>query len=234
MNRDPENPEPADRPPGWRRWPDDARDDLDPEEPDTESRPPLNLGPESFDMDRPEGDDSGGRWMAHVGRWMLIIATLGLVLPAILVVLVSRGGESPPESPLPTRNLVPARVTSVIDGNTISVMIAGRPEVVRYIGVETPGRGDLLHDISVSANERWVGGQEVLLEADKEMTNAEGHLLRYVWIEQAMINAALIVSGLGRHVNESPNSRYAEAFEELEANARTSEFGIWDPDYTGA
>jgi endonuclease YncB( thermonuclease family) len=49
-----------------------------------------------------------------------------------------------------------------------------------------------------------------------------------------MINGALIASGLGRHVNESPNSRYASAFEELEANARASEFGIWDPDNTGA
>lgn len=177
-------------------------------------------------MDRPEGDDSGGAWFARVGRWVAILAVIGLILPMVVTLFVSRGGnQAAPAQSVPLRTR--AKVTGVIDGNTIRVDIAGQPAVVRYIGVAAPPVGDPLHDASVAVNERWVIGEDVLLEADEAGEDREGRLLRYVWIREVMVNAVLIAAGLGRNVNRPPNTRYSSAFVEIERNARENGLGMW-------
>ena len=214
----------SDRPPtddpeartSWRRWGED-------ESPDARPRQRYG-GPEQWDIDRAEDDDSGGKWLTRAGKWLGLVALIGLVVPMILTLTIPRGGGAPVQQ---VREPIAATVTGVIDGNTIRVDIAGRRELVRYIGVETPPPGDPFFQLGVDFNERWVVGQQVFLEADAVETDSEGRLLRYVWTEEGMVNAALIFNGIGRSTVDGGNGRYEAQFAELQGDAISNRRGIW-------
>ena len=209
----------------------DTDDPLDSGDRSTGEWPESNLGPEPFDMDRVDGNNTVGLGLTFITRWLIIIATLGMILPAVLIFFASKDDS---ESRIVTGNLVKANVTDVIDGITISVLIEGVPEVVRYIGVQLPEPGHLFYDLSFNQNRRWVFGQEILVETDQKRRNSKGQLLSYVWIKDGMINAALLASGLASHANAPPNSRYSDIFDKLEDDARGKGLGIWHPDNSGA
>src|SRR5690349_7464847 len=98
-----------------------------------------------------------------------------LLLAAVLVTVAlarscdSGGGSDEPAGP------VSARVTHVVDGDTIDVrMPGGAEESVRYIGIDTPEtvKPDTLVQCggpeAHEANERLVGGRTVTLRFDAE------------------------------------------------------------------
>ena len=205
---------------------------------DVERDPPNGAyPPDDYDMNRPEGDDHGAHWVAGAGRLLVVLALLGLLVPLFAVLFDSRGTvvqttQSTRNAPPPER--IRARVLDVLDGNTIRVQIDGRESIVRYIGVEVPASRDPFHDVIFSVNERWVGGRFVELEADDQDRDPEGRLLRYVWVDNAMVNAALLAAGLGRSVSRSPNERYSKQFTQLEENAQNGGLGMWDTGGRGA
>lgn len=209
-------------------WQDALRGEVDPAPPDGA------YPPDDHDMNRAEGDDSGAHWLAGAGRLLVVLALLGLLVPLFTVFFNTRGTvvQSPRSAPPPER--VRARVLDVLDGNTIRVQIEGRESIVRYIGVELPPLSDPFHDVINSVNERWVGGRFVELEADDNDMDPEGRLLRYVWVDNAMVNAALLAAGLGRSVTRSPNDRYSRQFTQLEQNAQNDGLGLWDTGGRGA
>ena len=59
-------------------------------------------------------------------------------------------------------------------------------------------------------------------------------MLRYVYFDDVMINAALILNGLGKIETEPPNVRYDGYLTDIERQAREAEAGIWDPTYDGS
>jgi micrococcal nuclease len=115
----------------------------------------------------------------------------------------------------------------VIDGVTISVRLGGRDEIVRYLGLAPPNPGSESGDLATFVNRSWVEKVQVLLERDVTDVDSEGRLLRYVWVEDAMVNAALLGYGLARHRPRPPDVRYAEAFDRIESEARREGLGIW-------
>ena len=64
------------------------------------------------------------------------------------------------------------------------------------------------------------------LERDAVDSDAQGRLLRYVYLDGSMVNAALIAVGMGTAAT-GQNVRYAEGFRRLEAQARSEQLGIW-------
>ena len=190
--------------------------------------------PADFDMDRPEGDDYGARWFAGAGRLLVLLALLGLLVPLFAVVFNSRDTAVQTTRSEPAPDRVRARVLDVLDGNTIRVQIQGRESIVRYIGVDLPAPSDPFYDVIGSVNQRWVAGRFVELEADDQDADPEGRLLRYVWVDNAMINAALLAAGLGLSTNRSPNDRYSRQFTQLEQNAQSDGLGMWDTNGRGA
>ena len=56
-------------------------------------------------------------------------------------------------------------------------------------------------------------------------------MLRYVYFDNVMINAALILNGLGKSETEPPNIRYNGYLADIERQAREAGAGIWDPAY---
>lgn len=171
-----------------------------------------------------------------------------LLLAVLLIVLaVSRcGGESgggnngnggSAEPPGP----VSARVTDVVDGDTIEVQLDdGSEEDVRYIGIDTPETvkpgtpvqcgGPRAHAV----NERLVGGRTVTLRFDAERRDVYGRLLAYVFLpgqghrgRPLFVNAELARRGLARPLTIPPNDSFAGLFARLAGRAGVLGRGLW-------
>jgi micrococcal nuclease len=136
---------------------------------------------------------------------------------------------------------VQARVTHVVDGDTIDVrMPGGSDEAVRYIGIDTPETvkpdtpvqcgGPEAHAV----NERLVGGRTVTLRFDAERRDVYDRLLAYVYLPGAgaggrplFVNAELVRRGLARTLTIPPNDSFASLFARLAARAGALGRGLW-------
>jgi len=142
--------------------------------------------------------------------WLLALAILLLVLIA--------GCQSPPAT---------AKVTRVIDGDTI--IVAGDYRV-RYIGIDTP---EVYPELEAFGMEAWqanrslIEGKEVRLEKDVSETDKYGRLLRYVYVDDVLVNAELVKQGLARVKAYPPDTKYQDYLGEMEAEARGAGRGIW-------
>jgi len=154
----------------------------------------------------------------------VFLLLVGSMFMNVLQPLFSRSGTAETRP-----NRTPATVTQVIDPRTITVEVDGIVHTVRYIGLDTPLFGDPYYDVGIAANNSWLLGKQVELEADAQDADREGRLLRYVWLDQAMVNLNLIAVGLSRWDDSGQNGRYSQVFKEAEDIARSQEIGIWAP-----
>lgn len=147
-----------------------------------------------------------------------------LALMMILALLFAGVEEQPAPTP-PTQIAIvaePARVLRVIDGDTIEVALDRRNRRVRYVGINTPDRDEPCSDAATAANRRLVGGQTVTLVRDVEDTDRYGRLLRYVYVDDIFVNEALVREGFAENFVWEPNTRFADRFRALEAEARAA------------
>lgn len=131
---------------------------------------------------------------------------------------------STPETP---RTTGAARVIDIVDGDTIKVTIDGREYTIRYIGMDTPERGDPFYEEATRANTDLVAGQDLWLEKDVSETDRYGRLLRYVYVGDLMVNAELVRRGYARVATFPPDVAHAEMFRQLEQQAREEGAGLW-------
>lgn len=190
------------------------------------------FGPTQSDIDRSwDGYETGGSGRKLGGLvWKSTIVIVSLVILAsmsigILGPLLGGGGNTSQPAP-PER--ISAEVLRVIDGRTIVVDDGDGEQTVRLIGIETKPFGDPFHDFAQQVTESWIDGKTVLLEADQREGDDQGRLMRYVFLDSVMINAALILNGLGTSDTEYPNVRYDGYLADMERQARESGAGIWD------
>jgi len=168
-----------------------------------------------------------------------------LVLLAALT-LIGCGGDDArvngvprPASITPTpyvrAGLIPATVTRVVDGDTIRVDIAGKNYRLRYIGIDTPETVDPRRPVGCfgkeasERNRQLVEGRTVGLEKDVSETDSFGRLLRYVWVEDLMVNGALVAGGYALASTYPPDVRYSGLFASLQGQAREGQRGLWGP-----
>ena len=200
------------------------------EEPTPDERPLW--GPRQADLDRYGSPDyeshgsgrggSGSSFWKYVAAGVVLLLAASLLLNVLAPVLFSARGQR--DRP-PIR--IEAVVTGIIDARTIKVEINGVPRTVRYIGVDAPAIREPFYDTAMAASRQWIGGATVLLEADAVDADREGRLLRYVWLDDAMVNLALVGSGLAKAARGSENVRYQSAFAQVEGNARAQDLGLW-------
>ena len=136
----------------------------------------------------------------------------------IFLLLLICGCTSPPDT---------ARVTQVIDGDTITIEGGYR---VRYIGIDTPEVYPQVEAFGVEAwqaNRELVEGKRVRLERDVSETDRYGRLLRYVYVDDILVNAELVWLGLARAKAYPPDTKYQNYLEKMEAEARKASRGIW-------
>lgn len=96
-------------------------------------------------------------------------------------------------------------VTDIVDGDTIKVDIGGKTETVRYIGVNTPERGQPGYRRAVEENRKLVGWKAVRLETDKQKRDRYGRLLCYVWAGNRFVNRELVRRRVAHVMKVEPN-----------------------------
>ena len=134
-----------------------------------------------------------------------------------------------------------AAVTRIIDGDTIEVTLDGVSYRVRYIGMDTPERGDFFFSEATEANRQLVEGALVILVKDVSETDRYGRLLRYVYLaDGTFVNAELVRQGYAVGATFPPDVRHQALFLALEREARAAGRGLWaqpfdgDPDPAGS
>jgi len=118
-----------------------------------------------------------------------------------------------------------AKVLRVIDGDTIDVEINGERQRVRYIGMNTPERGEPCFDEATQANVDLALGKAVHLVSDVSETDRYGRLLRYVYVGDVFVNLELVAQGYAEAVLYRPDDRHYELLSELEAEAAQAGLG---------
>ena len=120
------------------------------------------------------------------------------------------------------------QVGYVYDGDTLR--LAGGAKV-RLIGIDTPEQGD--------APERWAAeatsftreflrGGRVWLRFDRERIDRYGRYLAYAYVDDQMLNEALLREGLARaRTDFNYNERYKRIFRQAESVAQQAGRGIW-------
>lgn len=127
-----------------------------------------------------------------------------------------------------------ARVTWVVDGDTISVRLGDRRERVRLLGVDTPEPNDVREDYRQAAYDArdhliaLLKGKTVLLERDPRADDRDKHgrLLRYVVLDGDNVNLALVREGWGFALLRYPLEK-KEEFRRAESDARRARRGVW-------
>lgn len=122
-------------------------------------------------------------------------------------------------------------VQRVIDGDTI--VIAGGKRV-RLIGVDTP---ETKHPRrppqpfgaeATQFTRKMVGGRTVRLEFDRERYDRYQRILAYVYVDDVLLNEALIRAGLGTAEPQYPyRSDMKRRFLKAEEQAQAESLGIW-------
>jgi micrococcal nuclease len=157
----------------------------------------------------------------------------------------SCGGRGPPcDGVRPPRDAWTAVVLRVIDGDTVILLVRGRPVRVRLIGLDAPEiwhRRDCLGAESARALRGLLPvGSPVRVAGDREATDRYGRRLLYLWTPggrprpgavtarpPALVATSLIRAGLARAMYVPPNTRYAAALHAAESTARRSGVGLW-------
>ena len=142
-----------------------------------------------------------------------------------------------------------ARVTRVVDGDTIEVEIlaseegpgAGNAVVgyqydVRLLGIDTPesvkpgSPVECFGKEASAAAKAFLEGQTVRLVKDIEEEDRFGRILRYVYVGDELANARLVINGYASVFTYPPNVRHADLFVQLQREARENDRGLWGPD----
>lgn len=123
-----------------------------------------------------------------------------------------------------------AVVIKVIDGDTVELESG---EKVRYIGIDTPElhhpqKGVECYGKEASdANTSLVLGKTVRLQKDVSETDRYGRLLRYVWLEDTLVNETLVAEGYARAVSYPPDTLYQQKFIAAQSDAMKRKSGAW-------
>jgi len=133
-------------------------------------------------------------------------------------------------------NITKARVSRVIDGDTIEVAINGKNYRVRYIGIDTPESVHPNRPVepfskeAAAKNKELVGTKEVYLIRDVSQTDKYGRLLRYVIADGIFVNYELVKQGYAYAVTFPPDVACAETFLAAQRAAQAAGRGLWGSD----
>lgn len=144
-----------------------------------------------------------------------------------------RIAESAQPSPSASTGTV-ARVLRVIDGDTLSVELDGKPTTVRLIGVDTPETVHPNRPVEAYGKEastftrNLLLGENVVLRFGSEPADRFGRQLAYVYraSDRLFVNEEIIRQGYGHAYTRFPFEHMA-AFREAERQAREAGRGLW-------
>ena len=190
------------------------------DESEDEYAPPDNRVTDGWST---ESKSESSWWLKAGIAIVSIVIALSLIAGLVGPFFGSSGSDDPRRI-----EYVPAQVVEVIDMRTITVDIDGEMATVRYIGVEPLPLNSPWYDVGQIANQQLVTGSEVLLEADDVDSDDFGRLLRYVYVDQNMVNGLLVRNGIALPSDEREglNRHHANLIAWSEA-ARFESLGHW-------
>jgi endonuclease YncB( thermonuclease family) len=126
-------------------------------------------------------------------------------------------------------------VNEVTDGDTIKVVIDGRIEKVRLLGIDTPETKDPRKPVQCFGMEAskyaasLMLNKYVRLEVDKTQGNKDRYnrLLRYVYLENGTeVNEKLVEQGYALAYLRYPVAK-TERYKKLQSSAESNNLGLW-------
>ncbi len=125
-------------------------------------------------------------------------------------------------------------VTRVVDGDTLEILLDGREQKVRLVGIDTPESVDPRKPVQCFGKEatahisELVLGKTVRLEIDETGDDVDtfGRLLRYVFVGEQSINEQMILDGYAYAYIKYPFSKRIE-YLKAQTIAREGSRGLW-------
>jgi len=150
----------------------------------------------------------------HAGRAAVAFAWAVLLLG---VVLAAAHCVGIPDTP---------RIVRVVDGDT--VVIQGG-EYVRYIGIDTPEKGEPFYEEATACNRGLIEGKTVRLETDVTNRDRYDRLLRYVYVGDLFVNLELVRQGYAEVYPRElfPDNKHYDLLKQAEDEAKQAGRGIW-------
>lgn len=142
-------------------------------------------------------------------------------------------------SPTPATQSNLYRVASVIDGDTIQVIIDNKKETLRLIGIDTPETVDPRKPVQCFGKEAsakaksLLSGKSVRLESDPTQGERDKYqrLLRYVFLEDGTnFNKLMISEGYAHEYTYNMPYKYQSEFKQAQKEAEENKRGLWADD----
>lgn len=127
----------------------------------------------------------------------------------------------------------PARITHVIDGDTVRAIVDGDEVTIRLIGIDTPETDGPYTDLECYGEEATaytrgrLDDQQIGLEFDVERIDRYDRMLAYLWLGDELVNESILAQGAGVLLTIPPNVAHVERFEDAQRAAREDERGLW-------
>jgi len=115
-------------------------------------------------------------------------------------------------------------VSKILDGDTVETNLG---EKIRYLGINTPEKGQPFANEATKLNQDLVLGKEIYLEFDIQTKDRYGRTLAYVYASGIFINLEMVKKGLGVSETIQPNIKYQDEIVNAQKEARDKCFGIW-------
>jgi len=116
------------------------------------------------------------------------------------------------------------KVLQVIDGDTI--IVEGGYHV-RYIGIDSPEKYEPFYSEAKQINKDLVEGKMVKLEKDISDQDKYGRKLRYVYVDDILVNAELVRLGYAYAKAYPPDIKYQTFLDAMANEAKQLKRGIW-------
>jgi micrococcal nuclease len=166
--------------------------------------------------------------------------TRPFIVAAVAVLAVTPACEATGSSPDTTVSSgaleANATIDYVVDGDTVDVVIDGREERVRLIGIDTPETKRPDTDIECHGPEATAFTESLLpvgtpVRVERDTVNRDdfGRLLGYVYRadDGIFVNYELVRQGFATPLSIEPNTTYRELFVNAANAAEAADAGLW-------
>lgn len=132
-----------------------------------------------------------------------------------------------------------AQVTRVVDGDTIDILINGKADKVRIIGINTPETVDPRRGVECFGKEasdfakQMLNGKTVYLESDPSQAERDKYarLLRFVFLENGVDYGKLAIQeGYGYEYTYDLPYKYQSSYKQAQQQAQSNKKGLWADD----
>ncbi|MEO1670302.1 MAG: thermonuclease family protein [Cyanobacteria bacterium J06631_2] len=149
-----------------------------------------------------------------------------LVVCCCLMLLLGCGATSE------AKNLYAGKVTRVLSGQTVEVVLTGKSEVVqvRLTGIDAPDwRQSPWGEAAKQKLADLVLEKAIAIEAENLESDRYNRIRGHLWLDQTLVSQQLVKSGCALANDRYPHS-YSKLLRSAQEYARLMGLGIWNPE----